>query len=313
MRKALPVTVSVALFLVLTAVATQNTEGHLLRYKFLTDVAFLYENTFTINMTVNLPLPNQDVTMNMDMEGQTREWQRAEEVDKDGIATILMTTTGKMKMTMTGLPTPGQPELSMDIPRTRMKLRIDPRGRVLQMEILEMDETLKEKMPFSPGDISFGGGAGGMGYQGILFPENPAKEGDDWDATQTINFSIKDRSVRYEVKGRARLIGLEKVAGRDCVVIENTYEMVQLGDMIRQITEAVAPPGGAQLTVDGSVKGTNKFWFDNNAGHEVRSEGSADMEMSMTIQAQGQPSITMTMKGSAQGTKRLSKILKKKE
>ncbi len=290
-------------------------EGVLLRLKFQTDLAYLYEGQTTINMTMNLPLPGQDLSLAVDGEIQTRLWQRAEEVDRDGVATVIVTQTGKMRMMATGLPGPGGNEKSetTDLPRTRVKLRIDPLGRVLHGEILEMEPGSKQQMPIGPTDISFAGPTSGMGFTGLPFPEKPVKEGDDWDATQPINLTIKDRSVRFEVKGRGRLTGFETIAGRRCAVLEHTYEIPDLSGVFQQLLGAIPAPAAVQLEVSGTVRGTAKHWFDPQAGQAIRQDGSADFDMTMTISVPQETPVTMTMKGTIASIQRLSKILKKKE
>lgn len=108
-----------------------------------------------------------------------------------------------------------------------------------------------------------------MGWQGFLLPEKPVRPGDSWDITteQTLNFG--DRTVKLEIKGRARLVGFEKVEERDCAVIETTIEIPDFGEFFEAVP---IPKGEGSINARMEGQSSGKVWFDIANGLVVRKD-----------------------------------------
>jgi hypothetical protein len=109
-----------------------------------------------------------------------------------------------------------------------------------------------------------------------------------------------------EIKGRARLVGFEKVEERECAVIETTVEIPDFGEFF----EAVPIPRG-EGSINARVEGqsSGKVWFDIANGLVVKRDETTEVTMNLTISAPTGQSFNMSMQGNFKTEQRLMKVM----
>lgn len=293
--------------------ALQDEREVTLRLKFQHNQLLTYEQKIKGEMTMTTQLPppvEREMTFTMAMEGTMTQTERTEKVDEEGVATVLVTTKGKMQMEVTGLPAKAPVPKEQEIPPMRYRMKVDPRGKVLQFQFLDEDKQPPIAGKPFPMPFRFESPTG-FNWQNLLFPEKPVKVGDNWDISQSIGFTVQDRSVRMEIKGQARLLEFEKSGERECAVIETTAEFPDMGEFISQIG-GVAMPQGGEVQADGEAKNAGKIWFDFSAGKLVRSEEDTDLTINMTITMPIGQTLNFLIKGEFRTEQRLIKVGKAK-
>ncbi|MFN3422498.1 MAG: hypothetical protein ACK40X_12320, partial [Armatimonadota bacterium] len=237
--------------------------------------------------------------------GKMTQTERIGGVDKEGVATLVTTAKGQVKTEVTGLPG-AETAKEREIPPIQTRLKVTPLGKVLEVQTKLPERTDKEKpfpSPFGPHFTM--PQMQGFTWQGLLLPENPVKVGDTWDISTKIDFKMEDRTVEIEVKGKARLVGFEKLDGRDCAVIEITTEVPDLGELIQAMP---IPEGKGKVTARTEGQSHGKVWFDIAEGLVVRNETSADVTMNFSIALPTGQSVNMSMQGTFQIQQRLTKV-----
>ncbi len=272
-----------------------------LRFKFPANQTRTYEERVSGEMAMTFQLPGQEVPLTISLQGKLTKTERVESVDKEGVATLVVTAKGRIRAEVTGLPTEGPPE--QDIPPIQTRLKVTPLGKVLEAQVKLPEELGKGKVPFSP-NLAVPQ-MQGFSWRGFLLPENPVKPGDTWDISTKIDFKTEDRTVEVDVKGKARLLGFEKVDGRDCAVIETTVEIPDLGELV-QVTAKVLPESKVDARSEGQA--TSKIWFDIAEGLIVRNETTVDMTMNYSATSATGLSFLMSMQGSFRSEERLTKV-----
>jgi hypothetical protein len=276
-----------------------------LRYKFPTKETRTYSIRLTGEMAMTVQILGQEAPAMISLQGTMTQTERVEDVDKEGVATIVATTKGRMKTEVTGLPVGAEFPQQQEVPEVIVRLKVDPLGKVKEVKVEKIDEQPKTKMPLPFGPDFTMPQMQGMGWQGFLLPEKPVRPGDSWDITteQTVNFG--DKTVKLEIKGRARLVGFEKVEGRECAVIETTVEIPDFGEFF----EAVPIPKG-EGSINARVEGqsSGKVWFDIANGLVVKRDETTEVTMNLTISAPTGQSFNMSMQGSFKTQQQLTKV-----
>lgn len=276
-----------------------------LRFKFPTNQVRTYEQQVSGEMAMTVQALGQEVPAMVSVQGKMTQTERVESVDKEGVATLVTTAKGKIKTEVTGLPGAETPR-EQDIPPIQTRLKVTPLGKVLEIQTKLPERADKEKLfpsPFGP-DFTMPQ-MQGLTWQGLLFPENPVKVGDTWDISTKIDFKMEDRTVEIEVKGKARLIGFEKLDGRDCAVIETTTEVPDFGELVQAMP---IPEGKGKVTARTEGQSHGKIWFDFAEGLVVRNEISVDVTMNFSVSLPTGQSINMSMQGNFQTQQRLTKV-----
>lgn len=292
--------------------ALQDEREVILRLKFQPHQVFTYEQSAKGEMVTTMQVAGQNLEFTINFSSTMTQTQQVESVDKEGVATLLLTMKGKMQMEATGLPAGANVPPEQEIPPTRMRIKVNPLGKVLQIQMLPAkgegeQEQPQPQMPF--GFFKFRSPQE-SGWHGLLFPEKPVRVGDSWDISQSLEMTVQERPVKMDIKGQARLVDFEKLNERECAVLETTVEMPNLGDLISQ----TMPVGLAQgFQADGEVRATGKHWFDFATGQLVRSDGDAEMTMNLSFSVPTGQNVNMTMRGNFRTEQHLKKVGKVKE
>ena len=277
-----------------------------LRYKFPVKETRTYSLQVTGEMAMTVQILGQEASAMISLQGTMTQTERIEDVDKEGVATIVTTTKGRMKTEVTGLPVGPETPKQEEIPEVTVRFKVDPLGKVKEVKVEKLGEKAEPQIPTPFGlDFTAMPQMQGMGWQGFLLPEKPVRSGDSWDITteQTINFG--DRTVKLEIKGRARLVGFEKVEGRECAVIETTVEIPDFGEFFEAIP-IPAEKGNINARVEGLSSG--KVWFDIANGMVVKREETTEVTMNLSISAPTGQSFNMSMQGNFKTEQRLTKV-----
>jgi len=277
-----------------------------LRYKFPLKETRTYSLQITGEMAMTMQILGQEVPAMISLQGTMTQTERIEDVDKDGVATIVMTTKGRMKTEVTGLPVGPETPKQEEIPEVTARLKVDPLGKVKEVKVEKLGERVEPQIP-TPFVLDFTTmpQMQGMSWQGFLLPEKPIRSGDSWDITteQTINFG--DRTVKLEIKGQARLVGFEKVEERECAVIETTVEIPDFGEFLEAVPIPVEK-GSINARIEGQSSG--KVWFDIANGLIVKREETTEVTTNLTISVPTGQSFNMSMQGNFKTEQRLTKV-----
>jgi len=277
-----------------------------LRYKFPIKETRTYSARITGEMAMTVQIMGQEAPAMILFQGTMTQTERVEDVDKEGMATIVVTTKGRMKTEITGLPVGAELPQQEEIPEVTARLKVDPLGKVKEVKVEKLGEKSEPQIP-KPFGLDFTmPQMQGMGWQGFLLPEKPVRPGDSWDITteQTLNFG--DRTVKLEIKGRARLVGFEKVEERDCAVIETTVEIPDFGEFFEAVP---IPKGEGSINARMEGQSSGKVWFDIANGLVVRKDETTGVTMNLTISAPTGQSFNMSMQGNFKTEQRLAKVV----
>jgi hypothetical protein len=256
-------------------------------------------------MAMTMQILGQEAPAMISLQGTMTQTEQVEDVDKDGVATVVMTSKGRMKTEITGLPTGTEPPQQEETPEVTVRLKVDSLGKVKEVKFEKFGEKAEPQIP-TPFGLDFTmPQMQGMGWQGFLLPEKPVRPGDSWDITteQTLNFG--DRTVKLEIKGRARLVGFEKVEGRDCAVIETTVEIPDFGEFLEAVP---IPKGEGSINARMEGQSSGKVWFDIANGLVVKRDETTEVTMNFTISALTGQSFNMSMQGNFKTEQRLTKV-----
>ncbi len=269
-----------------------------LRFRFVPKQQLTYENRMEGEMAMSTQVMGQEVSFTLIMKGQTTDVHRVEEVDKEGVATIVTTKRGRLSMEAIGLPATADLPSEQEIPPTRMRLKVDSRGKILEFK--SEGETASPRSPVLQSGFQFQ-----EIPSPVLLPEKPVRVGDSWDASTALEMAMKDRTVKLDVKGQARLLAFEKVDGRDCAVLEVTTEVPDLSDLFTMNLPNV-PEGAINTRSEGQA--TAKVWFDIANGLIVRREETVNMTMNFSVSMPTGQSLSMSMQGIFRSEERLTKV-----
>jgi len=277
-----------------------------LRYKFPIKETRTYSVRVTGEMAMTVQILGQEAPAMISLQGTMTQTERIEDVDKEGVATIVTMTKGRMKTEVTGLPVGPETPKQEEIPEVTVRLKVDPLGKVKEVKVEKLGEKAEPQIPTPFGlDFTTMPQMQGMGWQGVLLPEKPIRSGDSWDITteQTINFG--DRTVKLEIKGQAHLVGFEKVEGRECAVIETTVEIPDFGEFLEAVPIPVEK-GSINARIEG--KSSGKVWFDIANGLVVKRDETTEVTMNLSISAPTGQSFNMSMQGNFKTEQRLTKV-----
>jgi len=131
------------------------------------------------------------------------------------------------------------------------------------------------------------------------FPDlagKPVKIGDSWAASDTINIDQGNAQIMIVSEGLNTLDGYETVDGVECARV------------VADVTGTISGEGeqmGAPLVFDGTMSGTETWYFAYKEGHLVSSSSDVNTDIMVTVQA-GQE-MKIPIKGTAKFETRLIK------
>lgn len=229
------------------------------------------------------------MAMDLQLKGELKQEQLVEEVADDGTSTLLVTVSGKMQMGMTGTPTsgapPGQQTSAMDVPPMKVRMKLSPNGRVLELKPVQDEKQPKPAIP-NPFQDPFQSLASGSNLMGLIpspLPDKPVKFGDTWDLSGTVNLPLPDgKTAPVKVKGQGKLLSTERKGERECAVTEIQVEVPELMEIMSKA--APLKEMGVDLQAKGGVKTTMRNWYDIASGILVHSEATIETKMDALIQ-----------------------------
>jgi hypothetical protein len=294
-------------FVAIALVAATQGQEVSLRLKFSPKQIRIYEHQVSGESSMTMKPPGQqEVSFTTKLEGKVNHRERIDDVDKDGVAAVTMTVSGSLKFEAKGLPEGPQMPPEIEIQPISVRFKVNPRGKVSEVR-MDIDE-LRNRPPV-PAPISMLQ-MQGTSWQGLLLPEKPVKVGDSWDVTSKVDFKLEDRTLEFEVKGKARLAALEKLDGRDCAVIEVTAELPDTGKLFSELAPVPEMRENISAKIEGQVAG--KFWLNIVDGLIVRSETNGKVNVTVTFKTPTGESFTMLSKGSFKDEQRLVKVEQEK-
>jgi len=175
-----------------------------LRYKFPVKETRTYSIRLTGEMAMTVQILGQEAPATISLQGTMTQTERVEDVDKEGVATIVATTKGRMKTEVTGLPVGAEFPQQQEVPEVIVRLKVDPLGKVKEVKVEKIDEQPKTKMRCLSVRTSQCRKCKAWDGKDFLLPEKPVRPGDSWDITteQTVNFG--DKTVKLEIKGKLK-------------------------------------------------------------------------------------------------------------
>lgn len=303
MKRHIGLLVMVVVAIALVSKAALQEREVTLRFKFPEKQTRTYEQRVSGEMAMTMQVLGEEVPLMISLQGKVVRTERVESVDKEGAATLVTTTRGRIKTEVTGLPPGAETPPEQEIPPIETRFKVTPLGKVLEVQT-KLPEKARKGTPLPlPSDFTMPQ-MQGLTWQGLLFPENPVKVGDSWDISTKVDFKLEDRTVEIEVKGKARLVGFEKVEGRDCAVIETTVEIPDISELM-QAMPIPEEKGKVSARLEGQTN--SKIWFDIAEGLVIRNETSADMTMNSSITLPTGQSISMSMQGTVRSEEKLTK------
>lgn len=273
-----------------------------LRLKFSPKQVRIYEHKVSGESTMTMQPPGQqEVSFTSKVQGKLTHRELVDEVDKEGNAAVTMTVSGNMKLETTGFPGGPEPPPEMDIQPLSLRFKIDPLGKVSE---LMLDSSEFQGRPPVPAPASLFQ-MHGTSWQGLVLPEKPVKVGDSWDVSSKVGVKVDDRKVEVEIKGKAKLVAVEKVEGRDCAVIEVTADLPDTGKIIPQL---VPPEMRENFGAKFEGQTTSKFWLDIANGLLVKAETKGDIKMTIAFKTPTGESFSMSSKGTFKTEQKLMKV-----
>ncbi|MFA0767139.1 MAG: hypothetical protein OXFUSZZB_000467 [Candidatus Fervidibacter sp.] len=231
------------------------------------------------------------VATDLQFQGKLKQEQQVEEIADDGTATLLVTVNGTVQVNMGGTPAPGTPPSQqsneMTIPQTRLRLKIAPNGRIVEMKPVPSEETSdgKEKEAVAPflqdpfQALTLGTGA--MSLLPAILPDRPVKVGDTWDLTANAPLPMGGGRIPVALKGMGKLLAVQQEEGRPVAVTEMRLEVPDLGDAI--VKAMPLKEMGIDMQAKGGTKIVGKHWLDLSQGLLTRSEVVTETQMSTLI------------------------------
>ncbi len=183
---------------------------------------------------------------------------------------------GKMKMTLPGSPAGAEPK-TLDIPSMSSTFDRTPLGKVSNMvyggNMAAMQQMKSMNTWMSSLDRRFPG-----------FPDTDLQIGDSWSLDDKGMEVMPGSSV--DIKGTMTLAGTKEVDGKTYLVI-NSVGATKMDNMVIKLPlpanaqdANAAPP---QMTLNGTVKVSGTFLFDEQAGEYYNSTADIKFDMQMTI------------------------------
>lgn len=231
------------------------------------------------------------VATDLQFRGTLRQEQQVESVAEDGTAAVLITVNGTLRVDMGGNPAPGTPTAQQSnettIPQTKLRMKIAPNGRVLEMQPVPSDKASDGGKATPPPMLqdpfqALTLGSGAISLLPVLLPDKPVKVGDSWDLTGTAQLPLPGgRSVPIAIKGMGKLAAVQTANDRPVAVADVRIEAPELGDAIVKVLPLKEM--GIDMQAKGGTTTNGKHWFDLASGVLTRSEVTAETQLSTLI------------------------------
>lgn len=231
------------------------------------------------------------VATDLQFRGRLRQEQQVEAVAEDGTATLLVTVSGTVQVDMGGNPAPGTPAAQqsneMGVPPTRVRVKVTPTGRIVEMRPVPTEGAPAEKKDAAPPFMqdpfqALTLGTGAMSLLPALLPEKPVKVGDTWDLTGTAEVPLPSgRSAPVALKGSGKLLAVQTENDHPVAVMEVRIEVPDLGEVIAKALPLKEM--GVDLQAKGGTKAVGKHWYDLAAGVVARSEVTTESQIATLI------------------------------
>lgn len=272
----------------LSLASTQKADEVTLRLRYVPGQTLVYDIGLDGKISV---VSEIGVATDLLFQGKLKQEQQVEAVTDDGTATLLVTVSGTAQVTMGGAPAPGAPSSQQSseitIPQTRLRLKIAPNGRIMEMQSVPVEKTdggkgKEEVAPFLQDPFqALTLGTGAMSLLPVILPEKPIKVGDTWDLTANAPLPIGGGRIPVALKGMGKLLAIQQDDNHPIAVTEVRLEVPELGDAI--VKAMPLKEMGIDMQAKGGTKTVGKHWLDLSRGLLTRSEVTTETQMSTLI------------------------------
>ncbi len=234
----------------------------------------------TIDGKINL-ISEIGVATNLQFKGELNQEQVVREIANDGTATLMVTVSGKMVLSM---PTEGTQPSWQKVPSTKFLMKLTPDGRVVELKGLkeegekspEQFEVLQD--PFQILILSATSWA-------LLQPNLPPKTlkvGETWELTGNALVPLPNgQTASAKMSGKGKLVSVEGKEGNQLAIVEVQTEAPEIGELVTKLLPLKEM--GIDINAKGGTKADTKHWFDLTKGLISRSEVDTETKMSVVI------------------------------
>lgn len=271
-------TVLVALGLLSSTILAQTSQEVSLKFRYQQGQTLNYK--VTVEGKVNL-VSEIGVASDLQFKGELTQEQVVKEIADDGAATLLVTVSGKMRITP---PTEGSQQSEQKVPTTKVMMKMTPDGKIVEVKpIREEGEKSQEQLlamqdPFQALTMS----ASAWSLLAPTLPAKPIKVGGTWDLSGTVPAPLPSgQSASAKVVGQGKLVSVEKRDGSEIAVAEIQTEVPELGEVVTKMLPLKEM--GVDITAKGGTKSTSKVWFDLTKGLISRNEVNSETKLTVVI------------------------------
>jgi hypothetical protein len=244
--------------------ATQAQQAYTLRYRFDKGKTYRYADTILTKTTQEMM--GQEMKMSNNLYAVTRVV--ADEVGKDGVATLVMSSD---TMVVASKSARGDTTIvPRELLHKRSRVHLSATGNVVKREVVD---SLKA--------TGFMRAASAIGQRELfrfaLLSEQPAKIGDKWTGKRSDTTEALGTKGIYNATYEYTLAGVEKFLGRECLKFAYTGKMAvtSKGSMM-----------GMDVFTEGSGTMSGIVYFDEKAGFVIGEEGKTDIELTAALTGQ---------------------------
>ncbi|MGE5456855.1 MAG: hypothetical protein ACM3RX_00720 [Methanococcaceae archaeon] len=163
----------------------------------------------------------------------------------------------------------------------RVRLLIDPSGKVTKREILDSVSTENDTFTSSYRQA----------FHFPILPEKGLKMNENWNSIESDTVEVMGGKVANTLNVVYTLAGREKVSGTNCLKI--TFS----GDIKNQGNTSMM---GMDLTISGTGKTSGTFYFDQVKGKMISNESLTEMDM--TVETSGDNAMSIPIKQTIKST-----------
>lgn len=245
-----------------------------------------YQPGQTINYKVTLDgkinlVSEIGIASDLRFKGELTQEQVVKEVSEDGTATLLVTVSGKMWLSM---QTEGTQQSEQKVPTTKVLLKIAPDGRVIELKPLkEGSEKTPEQIEALQDPLqALTLNATAWAFLQPNLPPKPIKVGETWEISGTVPVPLPSgQTASAKMSSKGKLLSVERKNGSEVAVVEIQTKVPEIGEVVSKVLPLKEM--GIDLNAKGGTKSETKHWFDLTKGLISRSEVNTETKLSVVI------------------------------
>ncbi len=259
--------------------ATNQDQPISLRLKYQPGQTLNYK--ITIEGKTNL-ISEVGVATDLQFKGELTQEQVVKEVASDGTATLQVTVSGKMALSM---PMVGTQSNEQKVPTTTFLMKLMPDGKITEIKSFKGEgEKMPEQFqalqdPMQLLTLS----ATAWSLLQINLPPKPLKVGETWELIGTIPAPLPaGQSASTKISSKGKLVSIERKDGTELAVLEVQSEVPEIGELVTKSFQLKEM--GIDLQAKGGTKAETKHWFDLAKGLISSSEIKTETKIFAVIQ-----------------------------